>query len=344
VADDDSQKEALPAHVEKALADAREVVKGGKPKGTSGGRWLALIPVSVAVLFMALLMPRTTEPRDIPMPSLDGSALRRTISADRARASAARATRLPGEVLAVGSAIRAYNRTLVKSGASLPFEVDRARNAIDEAKQGLGKDGVEQLIALRAIQLEEFLAEVSHYESTGEETNDLIDLGSNFITHMRDAGWMDGRRILLDDTERRCAYKLVWNTVAGLQNELFALTLDEERALYTLYIARPHVPDAQRESMVVELSQAHTPEECRAAQSTERRLAEMWRADKIQKLARIDPSYPAAYALGVAYYRAGRYETSVEFFRKWLDEHPDGAYAIRARNHLRAALEANGSI
>ena len=41
---------------------------------------------------------------------------------------------------------------------------------------------------------------------------------------------------------------------------------------------------------------------------------------------------------GVARYRHRDYEASVQSFREWLMQHPDGPWTIRARNHLRAAL------
>lgn len=341
---DDNEKDALPPHVEKALAAARTAVKSDKQSGTRGGRWLALVPVTAAVVFFALLMPRATEPRDIPMPALDGKALRATIDADRARAAAAKTNRLPGEVLAVGTAIRALNKTSTRTGPDAPYEVERARQAVDDAKLQLGKDAVEQLLSLRAIQLEEFLVEVSRFESTGQETPELVELGANFIARMREATWIDGNRVVLDEAERRAAYKMVWNAIANMGGGPFALTVDEERALYTLYIAHPHVSDAQRPIVLAELAQAKGDDECARARANERRLVELWRADKIQKLSALDPSYPTAYALGVAYYRAGRYETSIEQFRRWIDAHPDGPYSLRARNHLRAALLAYGDI
>ena len=39
-----------------------------------------------------------------------------------------------------------------------------------------------------------------------------------------------------------------------------------------------------------------------------------WRAEKIKRLGTIDPSYPTAYALGVVYFRAARYDLSADSF------------------------------
>jgi hypothetical protein len=46
--------------------------------------------------------------------------------------------------------------------------------------------------------------------------------------------------------------------------------------------------------------------------------------------------------MGVAYYRVGRYDTSLEAFRSWIEKHPDGPLSLRARNHMKAAMAAYG--
>jgi TolA-binding protein len=344
VAEDDKE-EKLPPRVEKALAAARRQAKGDRNKGTRGGRWLAFIPVTIGVLLFALVMPRSTEPRDIPMPAVDGAALKKVTDADIARAARARSSRLPDDVLALGTAIRQLNRAQTDSKPEeAESAVAQARVTVDDAKRALKKESLEDVLTLRAVQLDEFLAEVAKFESTGQESKELTDLGGTFVARMRDATWIDGSRVLLDKAQRRAAYKLVWNAVAGVSGPEFDLSVDEERVLYTLYIAHPHVPDSRLPTVRAELAQAHDEGACSTAHANERRLVEMWRAEKIQKLAILDPSYPTDYALGVAYYRAGRYEQSIDAFRRWIDKHPEGAYALRARNHLRAALAAYGAI
>jgi TolA-binding protein len=58
----------------------------------------------------------------------------------------------------------------------------------------------------------------------------------------------------------------------------------------------------------------------------------------------LDPTYPAAYALGIAHFRRGAYPASAQAFRDWVDAHPEGPYALRAKNFLRAALAADTSV
>ena len=205
------------------------------------------------------------------------------------------------------------------------------------------KQVIDQLKTLRAVQLDEFLAEVERFEATGQQSPDLVELAGAFISRMNDGGWVQGRRLLLDDAQRRAAFKMVWTAmVGGDGTPELAVALDEQRALYTLYLVRPHVPDGQRASFEVMRRGAASDDECRTVASKERLAAEMWRADKIRKLGELDPAYPTSYALGVAYYRAGRYDMSMEAFRSWMDRHPDGPLALRARNHWKAAFLANG--
>jgi hypothetical protein len=74
-----------------------------------------------------------------------------------------------------------------------------------------------------------------------------------------------------------------------------------------------------------------------AAQRTVQ-LAEQYRLKKIEELRALDPAYPADLARGIVFYRLHRYPQAVEALRKHLEDHPDGPWAVRAENYLRAAL------
>ena len=99
-----------------------------------------------------------------------------------------------------------------------------------------------------------------------------------------------------------------------------------------------------RQSSVCFVRSATTPEACARANAERTKQTELWRADKIRRFGEIDPTYPTSYALGVAYYRAGRFDTSADAFATFVKEHPDGPYVLRARNHLKSALVAGGSL
>jgi hypothetical protein len=307
-------------------------------------RWLALIPVTAFLLMFLLMVPRATPPEDVPLPQVDGVALHAIVADDAARAASARSNRLPSDVLAVGSALRTINKV---SAAKAVDDIGPARATLDDALRGLharaAKDVLDQLKTLRAVQLDQFLAEVRRFETTGQQSPELLELAGGFIERMTEGGWVQGQNVLLTDAERRSAFKLVWTAIVGGEHtpEL-KLALDEERALYTLYLSRPHVPDSQRTSFEAMRRGAATEHDCRILADKERLAAEMWRAEKIKKLGELDPAYPTGYALGVAYYRAGRYDMSMGAFRSWMDSHPDGPLALRARNHWKAAFSANG--
>ncbi|MEZ4310178.1 MAG: hypothetical protein R3F14_19220 [Polyangiaceae bacterium] len=64
------------------------------------------------------------------------------------------------------------------------------------------------------------------------------------------------------------------------------------------------------------------------------------RIEKIRELGALDPSYPAAFAEGVVLFRLGRFELAAQAFERHLAAHPDGPWTLRARNHLKASLEA----
>ena len=337
----------MSKRAEEALARARKAVADQTPKKPEGGRWLALIPVTIGVVMMALMMPRATEPDAVPVPTVDTRALHATMHHDDELAAKAKAERLPTDVLAVGTGVRDFQFAQQHAEPSGPEGLDRTVTAaaarLDEARRALGgRQGWEQdLLELRATQMSAFLEEIARYEKTGESTKDLEELGGGFVKHLETWGWMNGKRILLDEPQRRASFKVVWNTIVGVEvRPLFQLTLDEQRALYTLYLTRPHASEMSERS-IVSLRKA---DQCGKALIEERHAREMWRAEKIKKLGAIDPTYPTDYAVGVSMYRAGNYELATDAFRTWLDAHPEGPWSARARNHLKASIIAAGAI
>jgi hypothetical protein len=336
-------KQALPPQVVRALHVAREAAK--KDHARKGGRWLAIFPAAIGALFLLLLMPRAAAPDAIPLPSVNERVIDEVRSADDRRAATAEGARLPTDVLAVGGAVRTLHgaeaRGLDEAG------VADARRQLDSALRDVARraDVAPDLVALRALQTRRFLDALGHWEDTGDVTDDFTDLAASFVLRAGDAGWLRERRVAANDTERRVMFKTVWNALTGLENNpALAITLDEQRALYRFYIEHPRPSESRRLALETERAAATTPELCARASFEEARQKELWRADKIKRLGAIDPTYPTAYALGVAYWRAKRFDLSADAFAAFLGQHPDGPYALRARNHLKAALAANGSL
>jgi hypothetical protein len=306
-------------------------------KGSEGGRALALIPVGVALLFAGLMLPRAVPPRDLPLPEVNAPAVEAAQASDDARAAAAAETPLPTSVRAFGQAIRAFN---VAEARDLPETGwDLLRSDVDRTRKEAMATGVGPLLDLRAAQMKKFLDGLHAWEKTGDVSPEFEAVAGAFLRRMTAAGWAHERTLDLSDAELRVMYKLKWNAVAHFE-ELpgFEPSLDEMRELYTFYLLHPHAPEGTRASIDAARKNARTAADCEALAAGEAMAGEGWRLEKIERLGRLDPSYPLDFARGVALYRSGNYEGSARAFESWLQKHPDGPWTLRARNHLRAAL------
>jgi TolA-binding protein len=133
----------------------------------------------------------------------------------------------------------------------------------------------------------------------------------------------------------------MWNALLGVSEKApFALTLDEQRALYALRLSSSQ-PAHLRDALAAAKRKANDQRTCSSIEQSERQAIEKWSLDHISRLASIDPIYPAAYARGIASLRGGSYAQATNAFREWLAEHPDGALALRARSYLRWASRAS---
>ncbi len=282
-----------------------------------------LVAVGIAGLVAALVVPRSVPPEELPLPSLRPADLAAARAIDRRRAELAEAEPLDVDVRALGSAIRAYGRADDEGDESAAVS---AKAAVVRAALSPHVDA-ESLLRLRAYQLEHFLAGLRRWEATGERSDDFIELGGGFSRMVERNGWCEGtpcRNLLLDEDARRATFKKRWNEIVGTQREALALSLDEQRALYAFFFQHP-VP---LRGSVEDLDGAAL-----AHQKNQFLLR------KIDDFASIDGAYPSSFARGVVLFRMGRYPLAVEAFRRHLDGSVDGPWALRAQNHLRAALE-----
>lgn len=307
------------------------------PRGQQGGRALALIPVSVALLLAVLMLPRAVPPRDIPLPNVDARALEAARAGDDARAAAAADTPLPQAVRAFGAAIRAFNVAEARDAPDTPWEI--LRSDVDRTRKEAMATGVGPLLDLRAAQLKKFLDGLVVWKKTGKVSTEFEAVAGAFLRRTTAAGWVHDREVDLSDADLRVMYKLKWNAVAHFE-ELpgFDPSLDELRELYTFYLLHPHAPEGTRAAIDAARKNAHTTADCEALAAGEVMAGEGWRLDKIERLGHLDPTYPVEFARGVALYRTGNYDGSARAFEAWLQQHPDGPWTLRARNHLRAAL------
>lgn len=293
------------------------------------------MPVGVAILFGLLLVPRAVVPEGVPVPIADPREIARVAAVDHELAERARREPLPGPVRALGSALRRFHT--LETGGDL-HEIRAARLAVDDALLGAIDGGEEPLLRLRAVQLEGFLEEVGRFESTGVESPELWALAGAFVQSMKSEGWGEGHTLAAGPGALSALFKQMWNRFVGLETRsAFVPSLDEERALYALYLSRPHAPPKVQSVLEAKRRGARDAKDCTEVAASERKAIAQWSLEKIGQLAAIDPSYPAAYARGMASFRAGDYVTAASSLHEWLSAHPDGPFVLRARSYLRAA-------
>jgi hypothetical protein len=302
--------------------------------------WLALVPIGVALTLGMLLVPRQALPDAVPLPLADGRALAHAAAVDHELAEQARREPLPGPIRALGSALRDLHR--VEVGAAGTLSVANVRQNVDARLAEALSGGNDTLLRLRAVQLESFLAEVHRFEETHVQSDELVEVAGGFVRSMESEGWYDGHSFAASDGALRAMFKEMWNALLGLDKQAaFTPPLDEERALYALYLSRPHPAPAMRDAIAAARRGARDARTCEAVAEADRMAVETWRIERIARLAAIDPTYPALYARGVAHLRRGDFVRAADDLGAWLSQHPDGPLALRARSYLRAASIAS---
>ena len=285
------------------------------------GWQLGALTVCIASLAALLSVPRSVEPETVPLPRVNVRAQEQSAEAERRSAALAAARPLPFEVRSVGECVRRLGRAEASgdteaSGAihaQLSQSVLRARNAY----------GDEPLLELRAVQTQLLLRALATWEADGRITPDLRELGGALIQDACQAGWLTAdRRFKASSHVRRVLFRLRWGKMTGLGSEPpFAIGLNDWRTYYRFLLRHPIGQPGGLDERTQALRQLRI----------------------VGALEKHDPSYPAALARGVCHYRAGAYLAAAEAFRLHLDEHPEGPWALRARNHLAAALERLGT-
>jgi hypothetical protein len=282
-------------------------VKQGKNR--SQGIGAAAFVVGLTVIAAALAAPRATEPDVLPLPVPDRGVLESVRQKTEGRARAARASGLSYDVRAVGEAIRRCGAATVP-GKGVPDPViGEVRLTV---RLALERNSEQGLLGLLALQTELFVAATHAFEKSGKAGSELAELGGDFVAIAKENAWLEGRSLVLDDDERAALFHLRWTELTGLRSQpAFAPTLDEYRAYYALHLRK--LGGAGRER-------------------SDRAFA------AVRALEKRDPRYPGAFARGVLYYRSGLFQEAADAFAAHLARHPDGPWALRARNHVLAAL------
>jgi hypothetical protein len=270
--------------------------------------------VGIALLATFVVVPRPIEPDAMPLPLVDRIEERRARTEDDARADDAVNRPLSYDVRAIGELVRRYGaRTAVKRDAE--GELVALRTAVPIASRGRGS---EALIRLRAIQTRLFLRALSTWETTGVESQDLKELGGDFVVRATDNGWIDAsRRVLASPDERAVLFRLRWTELTELGALApFRPSLNEWRIYYRFLIQHPEL-GAKGDGSA----------------DARRRLG------YVEALAHRDSEYLSDLARGVLYFRLGDYSAAAGALESHLTAHPDGVWSLRARNYLACALE-----
>jgi hypothetical protein len=281
--------------------------------------WELIFPsVGIAALALWLSMPQPTLPAYLPLPTLTPATLEETRSALLMQAEKARQVPLSFEIRAIGERFRQMGRG-VASGHAL--SVDATERFREQVRNVLAARGPNELLTLRAVQTELFVAALANYEKHGQKSDDLLCLGGNFIEIAKaqrrlkpSATKAHAAHLLLDPDERRALFLLRWNELSGLEaHDRFRLA-----PTWVLLAARTRLRAPLRTLGPSELG-------------------------VIENVTAVDPDYPSQVAKGLLYTKLGAYDVAAENFRGYLLDHPDAPYSVRARNHLLYVSQFLGS-
>jgi len=262
--------------------------------------WALIVPsVGLAVIAAAIAVPRATAPKWVPQPLVHPGQLSAELQRTAGLAARARAHPLPYDVRELGELYRRLGRTQYESVLPVAgFELRAWQDRLRTVHSALGSAPVLQL---RALQCELLVLALRRWQMTGLADDDLIELGGDIATVARASRWS------LTDAERWALALKRWTMLAGLaKHHDFAAPRDLE--LTQLHFFYVH-PEGSGEPLDV-------------------------RTRILKRYGMIDPTYPVDYALGVLLALNGRPDTAVTYFARHLEEHPDGAFLLRARNHL----------
>lgn len=284
--------------------------------------WVVLFPsVGIALLATWLALPQGTMPDYLPVPTLrhDEIATLRTelVAADLR----VRKRPLEYETRRVGECVRQLGRSWYEGEPVSVAQRERLRELVRSVR---ARSGDASLIDLRAVQTRLFLLALTAWETTGRASEDAIELGGDFLIKARQFGWLKGPSDcskVSDASPSKCVLDLA-------QDERAALFLNRWTDLASASGNDPLPLDSAW--TVVALR-------ARLKQPLSRLGAEDLRL--IERVKRVDPSYPDALAKGLLFVQLGERQRAIEAFQSQLEAHPNGPFALRARNHLVYAIE-----
>lgn len=268
--------------------------------------WTLAIPsVGIALVAALLAVPRATKPETVPQLVVHRHALDATLSQLAHRSDAARTQPLPFAVREVGEAYRRLGRTQYEGPQ--PLDDSQAQGWQRLIRSVRPKVGDDPLITLRAVQADMFVTALGTWETTGKVSDELVELGGDFVRLARLNHWWIAGHLNISHDERWALALLRWTSLAGfIQLQPYRLDRELEVVQLRFFYSHPSSDVAQLRT----------------------------RQKIVERYSDLDPNYPLDYSRGVLFAEAGQYDFAAASFMRHLEAHPQGQYAIRARNHL----------
>lgn len=273
------------------------------------------LAVAGMVATVALLgVPRGVPVEDVPLPRIERRLLALELREDEQLAAEA-LSGLPFIVRASGEVMRRVGAAEARNDKAAVQELrDQLIEMIQVARSAHGE---RPLLSLRAIQTHLFLEELGRYVLHRRPSRDLTELGGAILTKARRAGWLQHNRWKASDEELGAMFRVRWTNLAGVTEPgPLAPRLNDLRLYYRLRLRYPDVNSRARSDRI------------------EAQLRD------VSALSELDRDYPHHYATGILQYQLGSLGPALDSFRAHLRQHPDGEWALRARNYATACADA----
>ena len=278
--------------------------------------WIAF---GVAIVMALLVIPRPEAPTAVPLPPLDWQILEQAERDRRARVARTMTQPLSVEIRGIGERVRrcgVLERDLTQAGEGALEALLQERSVLRNAVASVVRAGrSEELLALRDLQSELLLRAMrGGAQDSGAQETDRDELGGRLEHHVRTA-----RTLLLGSELRHATLHALfarrWAQLVGLEKHpAFRPTANEQRLMQRFRVRR-----------LLEQPLANVSGELLAV---------------LERTREFSPDFPVDYARGIVLYRTGAFGDALQAFSRHLQAHPEGRFALRARNFRLSAAAA----
>lgn len=288
-----------------------------QPEAQHSGRrsqrliWIAF---GVAIIMALFVIPRPETPNAVPLPPLDWRIFEQSERDRRARVARTMTQPLSVEIRGIGERVRrcgVLERDLTQAREGALEALLQERSVLRKAVGSVVRAGrSEELLALRDLQSELLLQAMQ----SGAQEADRDELGGRLEHHVRTAG-----TLLLGSELRHATLHALfarrWAQLVGLEKHpAFRPTANEQRLMQRFRVRR-----------LLEQPLANVSGELLAV---------------LERTREFSPDFPVDYARGIVLYRTGAFGDALHAFGRHLQAHPEGRFALRARNFRLSAAAA----